>query len=122
VANSSSTAIAGASLTTLREGDKQIPVVARLGTDEIAGLNSIEGRRCRSARWRQTSHMHGKHALWITRNVRYFSLGTRCCNEPCDPGLAATAQCIVADKPQTASELELCAFLIHALECGTPAT
>ena len=41
VANSSSTAINGTSLTTLREGDKQIPVVARLRTDELAGLNEM---------------------------------------------------------------------------------
>jgi len=41
VASSSSTAISGTSLTVLREGDKQIPIVARLRTDEIAGLNDI---------------------------------------------------------------------------------
>ena len=41
VAGSSSTAINGTSLTTLREGDKQIPVVARLRSDEIAGLNDL---------------------------------------------------------------------------------
>ena len=49
------------SLTTLREGDKQIPVVARLRSDEIAGLNDSTtstsipapaSRRSRSARWR----------------------------------------------------------------------
>ena len=41
VANSSSTAISGTSLSTLREGDKQIPIVARLRADELAGLNEM---------------------------------------------------------------------------------
>jgi multidrug efflux pump subunit AcrB len=41
VAGSSATAINGASLTTLREGDKQIPVVARLRSDEMSGLNDM---------------------------------------------------------------------------------
>jgi multidrug efflux pump subunit AcrB len=41
VAGSSATAINGTSLTTLREGDKQIPVVARMRSDEIAGLNDL---------------------------------------------------------------------------------
>ncbi len=41
VAGSSSTGITGTPLTTLREGDKQIPIVARLRTDEIAGLNDV---------------------------------------------------------------------------------
>jgi multidrug efflux pump subunit AcrB len=38
IADASSAAIVGTQLTTLREGDKQIPVVARMRTDEIAGL------------------------------------------------------------------------------------
>ena len=41
VANSSSTAIRGAALTALRGGDKQIPVAARLRSDEISGLNGV---------------------------------------------------------------------------------
>jgi multidrug efflux pump subunit AcrB len=41
VAGSSYTAINGRSLTTLREGDKQIPVVARMRTDEISGLQDV---------------------------------------------------------------------------------
>jgi len=42
IAGASSTAVSGARLTTLREGDKQIPVVARLRPDEFADLRDIE--------------------------------------------------------------------------------
>ena len=38
IAGASSTAVSGAPLTTLREGDKQIPVVARMRADEFAQL------------------------------------------------------------------------------------
>ena len=41
VANASATAISGRSMTTLREGDKQIPVVARLRMEERAQLTDI---------------------------------------------------------------------------------
>ena len=41
VAGSSSAAITGAAVTYLREGDKQIPVVARMRAGEIAGLNDV---------------------------------------------------------------------------------
>lgn len=41
VAASSATAINGYPVTTLREGDKQIPVVARLRADERSGLDSL---------------------------------------------------------------------------------
>jgi multidrug efflux pump subunit AcrB len=41
IAGSSSAAVTGTSLTTLREGDKQIPVVARLRSEEIAGLDDV---------------------------------------------------------------------------------
>ncbi|MBS1877629.1 MAG: efflux RND transporter permease subunit [Acidobacteria bacterium] len=41
VAASSATGINGYSVTTLREGDKQIPVVARLRADERSGLDSV---------------------------------------------------------------------------------
>jgi multidrug efflux pump subunit AcrB len=41
VAGSSLAAISGRSLSTLREGDKQIPIVARMRTDEIAGLQDV---------------------------------------------------------------------------------
>jgi multidrug efflux pump subunit AcrB len=41
VAHASSSAIGGNALTTLREGDKQIPIVARLRADELAGLNDV---------------------------------------------------------------------------------
>jgi multidrug efflux pump subunit AcrB len=41
VAAASATAMNGYTLTTLREGDKQIPVVARLRADERAGLDDI---------------------------------------------------------------------------------
>jgi multidrug efflux pump subunit AcrB len=42
VAQSSTTAISGAQVTTLREGDKQIPVVARLRADERGQLSDIQ--------------------------------------------------------------------------------
>jgi len=41
IAGASSTAVDGARLTTLREGDKQIPVVARLRPDEFAQLREV---------------------------------------------------------------------------------
>ena len=41
IVDASSAAIAGTSLTTLREGDKQIPVVARLRAAELTGLDSL---------------------------------------------------------------------------------
>jgi multidrug efflux pump len=41
VAGSSAAAINGTTLSTLREGDKQIPIVARLRSDQISGLNDI---------------------------------------------------------------------------------
>jgi multidrug efflux pump subunit AcrB len=41
IADSAASAVNGTTVTTLREGDKQIPVVARLRTDEIAGLNDL---------------------------------------------------------------------------------
>ena len=42
VANSSSTALSGASVTTLRRGDQQIPVVSRLRMEERATLSDIQ--------------------------------------------------------------------------------
>jgi multidrug efflux pump subunit AcrB len=42
VAQSSSTAMSGASVTTLRRGDEQVPVVARLRMDERATLSDIQ--------------------------------------------------------------------------------
>ena len=42
VAQSSTAAMSGAQVTTLREGDKQIPVVARLRADERSELSDIE--------------------------------------------------------------------------------
>jgi multidrug efflux pump subunit AcrB len=42
VANSSTAAMSGAALTAFREGDKQIPVVARLRTDERTQLSDIQ--------------------------------------------------------------------------------
>src|SRR5262249_50402850 len=41
IAEASSAAATGAALTTLREGDKQIPVVARLRSEEIAALDDL---------------------------------------------------------------------------------
>src|SRR5262249_14194528 len=41
VAGSSSAAISGSTVSLLRDGDKQIPVVARLRVDEIAGLKDV---------------------------------------------------------------------------------
>ena len=41
IADSSSAAVVGTAVTTLREGDKQIPVVARMRSDEIAGLDDL---------------------------------------------------------------------------------
>ncbi len=41
IADASAGAIAGTTLTVLREGDKQIPVVARLRSDEISGLEAM---------------------------------------------------------------------------------
>jgi multidrug efflux pump subunit AcrB len=41
IADSSTAAVIGAQVTTLREGDKQIPVVVRLRSQEIAGLNDM---------------------------------------------------------------------------------
>jgi multidrug efflux pump subunit AcrB len=41
IAGASSTAVSGTSVTTLREGDKQIPVMAKLRVDEFARLNDI---------------------------------------------------------------------------------
>jgi multidrug efflux pump subunit AcrB len=42
VANSSSSALSGASLTTLRRGDQQIPVVARLRMEERINLSDVQ--------------------------------------------------------------------------------
>ena len=42
VANSSSTALSGAGVTTLRRGDQQIPVVSRLRMEERANLSDIQ--------------------------------------------------------------------------------
>jgi multidrug efflux pump len=53
VAGSSSTAISGTTLTSLREGDKQIPVVARLRADEIARLNDVSNLYVYSGSGRQ---------------------------------------------------------------------
>jgi multidrug efflux pump len=41
IADASAAAVNGTPVTTLREGDEQIPVVARLRTDEIAGLDDL---------------------------------------------------------------------------------
>ena len=41
VAGSASTALRGTALTSLREGDKQVPVVARLRADEMTGLGDL---------------------------------------------------------------------------------
>ena len=41
IADASAAAVAGTSLSTLREGDKQIPIVAWLRSDEIVGLADI---------------------------------------------------------------------------------
>jgi multidrug efflux pump subunit AcrB len=41
IADASSAAVTGAALTTLREGDKQIPVVARLRSEEITALDDL---------------------------------------------------------------------------------
>ncbi|MBS1830774.1 MAG: efflux RND transporter permease subunit, partial [Acidobacteria bacterium] len=41
IAGASSTAVDGARLTTLREGDKQIPIIAQLRADEFRQLNDI---------------------------------------------------------------------------------
>lgn len=41
IADSSSAAIVGTTVSTLREGDKQIPIVARLRTEEIARLDDM---------------------------------------------------------------------------------
>jgi multidrug efflux pump subunit AcrB len=42
IAGASSTAVTGTPMTTLREGDKQIPVVARMRTDEFANLRDVD--------------------------------------------------------------------------------
>jgi multidrug efflux pump subunit AcrB len=41
IAGASSTAVSGSAVTTLRQGDKQIPVVARLRADEFADLDDV---------------------------------------------------------------------------------
>ncbi|MGJ5819919.1 efflux RND transporter permease subunit [Paludibaculum fermentans] len=41
IAGASATAVSGTSLTYLRDGDKQIPVVARMRADEFAGLGDL---------------------------------------------------------------------------------
>jgi multidrug efflux pump subunit AcrB len=41
IAGASSTAVSGSAVTTLREGDKQIPVVARLRVDEFTDLSDV---------------------------------------------------------------------------------
>jgi multidrug efflux pump subunit AcrB len=41
IAGSANAAVIGTSVTTLREGDKQIPVVARLRSEEISGLDDV---------------------------------------------------------------------------------
>jgi len=41
IAGASSTAVSGSRMTTLRDGDKQIPVVARMRTDEFATLRDV---------------------------------------------------------------------------------
>lgn len=42
IAGASSTAVTGTTLTMLRDGDKQIPVVARMRTDEFASLGDVD--------------------------------------------------------------------------------
>ena len=58
VAGSSLAAISGRSLTTLREGDKQIPVVARLRTDELSGLNDVNNLYVYSGNSKQKVPLH----------------------------------------------------------------
>src|SRR6185312_10420268 len=41
VAEAASAAVTGTTLTTLRDGDKQIPIVSRLRGSEIAGLDDV---------------------------------------------------------------------------------
>lgn len=53
IAGSSAAAINGTSLTNLREGDKQIPVVARLRPNELAGLNDVTNLYVYSASGKQ---------------------------------------------------------------------
>jgi multidrug efflux pump subunit AcrB len=42
IAGASSTAVSGTPMTTLRDGDKQIPVVARMRSDEFASLRGVD--------------------------------------------------------------------------------
>jgi multidrug efflux pump subunit AcrB len=42
IAGASATAVSGTPMTTLRDGDKQIPVVARMRSDEFAGLRGVD--------------------------------------------------------------------------------
>lgn len=53
IAGASSTAVSGSPLTTLRDGDKQIPVVARMRTDEFASLRDVESLYAFSGSGRQ---------------------------------------------------------------------
>jgi multidrug efflux pump subunit AcrB len=53
IVDSSSAAVVGTTLTTLREGDKQIPIVARLRTEEIAGLDDMNNLYVASRNGRQ---------------------------------------------------------------------
>jgi multidrug efflux pump len=53
IAAASSTAVSGSGLTTLREGDKQIPVMARLRSDEFTELNDLDNLYVYSASGRQ---------------------------------------------------------------------
>jgi multidrug efflux pump len=78
VAGSSSTAISGTSLTALREGDKQIPVVARLRSDEIAGLNDVSNLYVYSSSGkqkvpvRQVAHLDYSFRSEVIRRLNQF--------------------------------------------------
>jgi multidrug efflux pump subunit AcrB len=53
IAGASATAVSGSALTTLRDGDKQIPVLARLRADEFASLDDINSLYAYSGQGRQ---------------------------------------------------------------------
>ena len=53
IAGASSTAVSGATLTNLREGDKQIPVMARLRSDEFSALSDVDSLYAYSSTGRQ---------------------------------------------------------------------
>ena len=85
VASSSTTAISGDTVTTLREGDKQIPVVTRLRIDERAQLSDVQNLYVYSSQGTQkiplVSISNIEHSMDTERIVRlehFRTISVRC--------------------------------------------